>query len=954
MQSLVFPMTVLVLAVLAVPQLSPFEAPVAAHSMEPAPAVSGKASAKVGISGLPLRFERNDGQTNERVRFVSRGRGYALFLTPEEAVIAMQGDASAVVRMSCIGANASEVVGEDELPGRSNYFTGNDPSRWHTDVPAFARVRYRDVYPGIDLVYYEGEGGPEFDFVVAPGVDPAQIAMRFAGASRLEIDTRGDLVVGVSDVELRVCAPVLYQESGTGRELVPGSFMMAGDDAVGFDLGEYDPSLPLVIDPVIVTSTFLGGSVQEIPNDIHVDSTGAVYLVGYTRSTDFPVVNGYDSTLGGTRDAFVMKLNPSGNAIVFSTYLGANSDTGDEFDQGTSIAVDAAGSTYVVGVTPSATFPVVSAYDATHNGGNDAFVTKLGVAGNTIVYSTFLGGGGEDRGNAISVDATGAAYLTGSTASTNFPTSNGFDMSHNGASDAFVTKLNPDGSTLGYSTYLGSVSFDVGNDVAVNTAGDAYVVGSAQGANFPTLNAYDPTHNGNSDAFVTRLSAGGSTLVFSTFIGGGMPVPGGGASDACNGVALDASGAAYLTGSTNSLDFPTVNALDATHDPQSHDGFVAKLAPEGNALAFSTFLGGSGRDSCDGIALAADGTIHLIGSTQATDFPTVNATDATYGGFDDVFVSQMSPSANQLLFSTYLGGANSDRFPAIAAGAEGKIWACGETFSPDFPLVDPLDSTMRGTTALFLTCFGGFSTSGGSDTPGIYLGSSGSWFLRNSNSPGAADLVFGYGPSTVTWLPLEGDWDGDGDDTPGLFDPSSSFFFLRNTNSPGGADLVFGFGPGNAGWTPLVGDWDGDGDDTVGLYDTSSGFFFLRNANAPGGADLVFGYGPGGSFVPLAGDWDGDGDDTPGLYDPASSFFFLKNANGPGPADTFFGFGPGGAGWTPLAGDWDGDGDDTPGLYDPGSGFFYLRNQNAPGGADSFFGYGPPGATPLTGDWDNA
>jgi hypothetical protein len=242
---------------------------------------------------------------------------------------------------------------------------------------------------------------------------------------------------------------------------------------------------------------------------------------------------------------------------------------------------------------------------------------------------------------------------------------------------------------------------------------------------------------------------------------------------------------------------------------------------------------------------------------------------------------------------------------------------------------------------------------GGTDTVGIYIGSSGSWFLRNTNAPGGADVVFGYGPSGLGWIALSGDWDGDGDDTPALYDPSNGFFFLRNSNSPGPADTFFGFGPGGLGWKPIAGDWDGDGDDTIGLYDPGMGFFYIRNQNAPGGADSFFGFGPGGlGWVPVVGDWDGDGDTTVGLYDPSSGFFYLRNQNAPGGADSFFGFGPGGLGWRPVIGDWDGDGDDTIGLYDPSSGFFYLRNQNAPGGADTFFGYGPPNVTPLVGDWD--
>lgn len=244
-------------------------------------------------------------------------------------------------------------------------------------------------------------------------------------------------------------------------------------------------------------------------------------------------------------------------------------------------------------------------------------------------------------------------------------------------------------------------------------------------------------------------------------------------------------------------------------------------------------------------------------------------------------------------------------------------------------------------------------TGAGSDTVGIYVGSSGAWFLRNSNESGGADAVFGYGPAGLGWASLAGDWDGDGDSTPGLYNPANGFFFLRNDNSPGPADATFGFGPGGVGWLPVVGDWDGDGTDTIGLYSPSNGFFFLRNANSSGAADLTFGFGPGGmGWAPLVGDWDGDGSTTIGLYNPGNGFYFLRNANESGAADLTFGFGPGGMGWLPLAGDWDGDGDVTIGLYVPSSGFFFLRNENASGAADLTFGYGPANVTPLIGDWD--
>jgi hypothetical protein len=909
---------------------------------------------------LPLRFEENVGQTDSRVRFLARGGGYTMFLTVGETVLSLRAPVQpstpessptartgAVLRMRLAGANIdADVVGEDELPGRTNYFIGDDPSRWHTDVPSYARVRYHDVAPGVDVVYYGRQGQLEYDFVVAPWADPRSITLTFDGADRVEVGANGDLVLHTAAGEVRQHAPILYQETGQGRVNVAGGYELRGGCAVGFGLASYDPSAPLVIDPVLVYSTYLGGGGSESGSQkVAVDSSGSAYVVGSTDSTDFPTAGAFDSTANGGTDAYVTKLNAAGNGIVYSTYLGGSTTDGGS---GIAVAVDAAGAAYITGLTESSNFPTVNAFDVTRGGTFDAFVTKLNPAGNMLVYSSYIGGSAIDRGTGIAVDSLGAAYVNGYTFSADFPSVNAYDMTLGGSQDAFVTKVSAAGNTVVYSTLLGGSGNEVGYGIAVDIAGAAYVLGMTPSADFPTANAYDTTRGGTSDLFVTKLAEAGNTLVFSTYLGGSSAE----GSGVFGSIAVDSAGAAYVTSMTTSSDFPTSNAYDTTFGG-SNDAIVTKLTPAGNALVYSTYLGGTGGEFGFGLAVDSAGAAYVVGFTSSTAFPTVDAYDTTLGGTSDGFVTKLSASGDTLTYSTYFGGSGSETgFGAgIAIDSTGAAYITGYTSSADLPTANAYDATLGGTTDGFVAKFAGSGP--GTDTAGIYIPSTGAWFLRNQNSPGPADLVFSYGPSGLGWVGLAGDWDGDGDDTPGLYDPSNGFFFLRNANTPGPADVVFGFGPGGLGWKPIAGDWDGDGDDTIGLYDPSNGFFFLRQQNAPGPADTFFGFGPGGlGWAPVVGDWDGDGDTTVGLYDPSNGFFFLRQQNAPGSADTFFGFGPGGLGWVPIVGDWDGDGDTTVGLYDPTNGFFFLRQQNAPGSADVVFGYGPANASPLAGDWD--
>ena len=583
---------------------------------------------------LPLAFEENRGQSDGRVHYLARGSGYGLFLTSTEAVLALhrgnRNGKAGVLRMGLVGARRTAVAGEGALAGRVNYLRGSNRSRWRTDVPTFSRVSYEDVWPGIGLTFYGRQRELEYDFNVAPGTSPGAIRLDF-GDARPTLDRRGDLLLRVGGGTVRQARPVSYQVIGGRRVPVASGYRLLAGGRVGIRVGAYDRSRPLVIDPVLSYSTYLGGSGGEGGNGVAVDSAGNAYLAGPTTSANFPTANALDGTLNGPNDAFVAKLNPAGSALVYSTYLG-----GGGSDSSLVVAVDSAGSAYLAGQTTSTDFPTANALQGTNGGDFDAFAAKLNPAGSALVYSTYLGGAGFDDAQGIALDSAGSAYLAGRTRSANFPTANPVQgtIGSGGILDAFAAKLNPAGSALVYSTYLGGSAQDNANDVAVDSAGSAYLIGSTASANFPTANALDATLGGMSDVFAAKLNAAGSALSYSTYLGGSGGEVG-------NGVAVDSAGNAYLTGDTLSPDFPTVNALDATLGG-TDDAFAGKLNPAGSALVYSTYLGGSGSESGHGVAVDSAGNAYLAGVTDSTNFPTANALQDMNAGSFDAFVAKLS------------------------------------------------------------------------------------------------------------------------------------------------------------------------------------------------------------------------------------------------------------------------------------------------------------------------
>jgi hypothetical protein len=675
---------------------------------DPAPRREGHV-AEAAYAALPPHFEANLGQTDRRVLFLSRGPGYAMFLTREGAVLklpraenagSIATPSSRTLRSSRLPAETAvgftfvdanphpRVSGLEQLTGVSNYLTGNDRGDWITNVPHYARVTYEALYEGVDLTYYgNDEGELEFDFTVAAGVDPSTIRLAYTGASDLTIDGTGALVLDLAGAELRQPQPSMYQWiAGTKRE-VQGGFVLRGSNEVGFLVGDYDRRVPLVIDPVISYSTYLGGSADEFPIWSDIDSAGNFYVTGITFSPDFPTTPGvFQEAFARRADAFVTKLDPTGSSLVFSTYLGTKG-----FDVAIGLDVNSSGEVVVTGGTRSPKFPTTSgAFDTRYNGGpEDVFVTKLDPTGSSLVFSTFLGGQGIDTGFIAFFDSAGNVYVEGDTGSKKFPTTAGaFQTTFGGGdSDGFVTKLNPTGSALVYSTYVGGSDFDGAHDGWLDASANFYIDGLTASTDFPTTpGSFQAEHAGGLDAFAAKVDPTGSTLLYATYIGGS------GDEDVLD-MTADAAGNAYVPGPTTSTDFPTTpGAFQTTFQGGDGDGFVVKLDPSGSTAVYATYLGGSAFDLSGAIRVDEAGAAHVPGVTASADFPvTGDAFQPSYGGGPtDAFVAILGADGSSLVSSSFLGGSGEDGSAGSGAWLDGagNFYVPGFTDSADFPTTD--------------------------------------------------------------------------------------------------------------------------------------------------------------------------------------------------------------------------------------------------------------------------
>jgi hypothetical protein len=656
---------------------------------QPAAPEMGEKEALDAYAKLPLSFIPNEGQTDEEVRYYAQGAGYGFFFTKGGATLSFaegKGHGHALA-LDFLGANPHPTLeAQERLSGEVNYLLGDDPVNWQQGLPTHGELLYGGLWPGIDMAV-RGEGGKlKYEFHVQPGSSVEDVRLAYRGAEGLSVGAGGELLVRTSLGVLKDAAPVSYQLIGGERVPVESRYrLLTGEGGgFGFAVGSYDPRYPLVIDPGLDYSTFLGGTDDDEGLDIAVGTRGRAYVTGLTFSADFPTTPGaFDTTFNDSQDAVVSKLNARGSALVYSTFLG-----GTGFDNGSSIGV-LDRMAYVTGDTQSADFPTTpGAFDRTLDGSDAAFVTKLNARGSALVYSTFLSGFNQDFGRDIAVGTRGRAYVTGFTRSSDFPTTPGaFDTTFDGSEDAFVTKLNARGSALVYSTLLGGgrgdpdVTEEAGLGIAVLDR-MAYVTGFTTAPTFPTTpGAFDTTLNSNQDAFVTKLNARGSALVYSTFLGGASG----------EDIAVDTRDRAYVTGSAGG-DIPTTpGAFDRTQDGE--DAFVTKLNRSGSALVYSTLLGGEDFDFGSGIAVV-DRRAYVTGFTNSPNFPTTpGAFDRTFNGGasenflpGDAFVTKLNARGSALAYSTFLGGgAGSDIGLGIAVDGRGMAYVTGFTTAPDFP-----------------------------------------------------------------------------------------------------------------------------------------------------------------------------------------------------------------------------------------------------------------------------
>lgn len=710
------------------------------------PTAQARASRMILNASLPVFFEPLPGQSGapSAARFVLRTPQYDLLLAQNGGVLefhesgaghcdklhACRSGAAPVefLHLNFAGASSkTRIEGEGAQSSFSNYLVGNDPGKWRTHVPHFGEVRYRDVYPGIDLVFRSHLHRLEYDFLLTPYASPDLISIRLDGiatAHSFRVGEDGSLSLQLAGGKVVMQRPVVYEGRGcssgedgpevAAREgrychlLAGGAFVIRkrgrGEvPTIGFALPTYDHSQPLVIDPAVAFSTFLGGTTDDGANGVALDPQGNIYITGTTNSTNFPVTNGaIQPNLAGNQDIFVTKLAPDGSHLIYSTYLGG---TNSDFAHG--IAVDASGDVYVTGETYSTDFPTVNAFQSISQGGN-GFVSKLKADGSSLVYSTYLGGSLEGATNAIAVDSAGEAVVAGRTNSTDFPVLHAFQQAHaidSGDSDATLTKLSASGSSLVFSTYLGGNSNDFAMGVALDASGNIYVAGLTFSSDFPIVpgsfeTTYSATPGGT--GFVSKFNPTGSQLTYSTFLVGGN----------INAVAVNGLSQAFVTGSASSALSTTGGAFQTTTPNPflgAGAGFVTGFNTSGSALVYSTFLGGNNGDVGNAIAIDSSNDVYVTGETSSTNFPVQAPLQPAYAGSGDAFVSELSPSGSQLIFSTFLGGGaqgfGTDEGFGVAVDSSGEIVAAGSTNAPDFPVLNALQPVLAGFGNAFVTKF---------------------------------------------------------------------------------------------------------------------------------------------------------------------------------------------------------------------------------------------------------
>ncbi|MEZ5307279.1 MAG: SBBP repeat-containing protein [Pyrinomonadaceae bacterium] len=921
--------------------------------------------------GFPVLFEENKGQTDRRARFVSRQREYTAFFdekgvgfsikqhSPESAdgsKTASSGlrktdAASESIRMTFKGAaDKAFVRGEDEAVTKTNYYIGR---KRFVGLSNYKKVKYAELYKGVDAVFYgDSSGRLEYDFIVAPNADPNQIVVSFEGGKEVSIDERGDLVIRTNETEIVQKRPFAYQVRKGKKEQVSSRWIRSAN---GFqiELGGYQKSLPLTIDPVIGYLSYIGGTRGDAVDAVKADAEGNAYITGPTNSIDYPQPG---SRTQNDFAVFVSKVSRDGREILYTTFLdGSFNDGVSGFEigfKGMDIAIDDSGNAYVAGLTDSDDFPVSENAFQRRRGckrqfgtcilGEEAFVTKLDNEG-TIVYSTYLGGRDTDFANGIAVDSSGRAYVTGATSSgITFPKKNEFQNTgvFGYETNAFLAVLNENGTDLVYSSGLGGNATDVGTDIDLDRDGFAYITGSTESVDsFPIRSGIQNVNAGRKDTFIAKFNtarSGDSSLVYSTLLGGA-------GTDVALAIVVNTAGEAHIAGFTGSPDFPLRGELRSVN--QVNEAFVSVVGAAGNVLINSTFIGGSNEEIARSIEVDASGTIFVGGDTSSADFPTSQSIQQTFGGLSDGFVTKFSFGNREISFSTFLGGTGFELLQGIDVSGK-QIFVAGLSDSSDLPTTDGVFGENH---------FGGDDgflakiVENRFDSVGVFVPDSTFTLTQSITDVQAANATFTSGMSGERGV--SGDWDGDGTDTIGSF--TNGVWKIRNTNFPViGLPAPLGFKTvnyGAAGDLPVAGDWNADGIDTPGVFRPSTGQFLLTNSTEiDPSVDITVAFGTNGD-LPIAGDWDGDGIDTVGVYRPSETTFFFTNDNVLKASIDDVAF-LGIAEDLPFAGDFDGDGVDTIGTWRPSTREFFITNDNV--NVIASFVFGGAGGQPIVGDWD--
>lgn len=918
---------------------------------------------------MPLYFIPNKGQMDEHVAYYVQGKDKTLYFTSEGIIFDLAEPSEEnensttsnrkikespvprkparktayaagrwVVKLEFVGANEHvKAIGEAETEAVVSYFKGKT-EEWQTGLETYSRILYRDLWPGIDLVYYGTVNKLKYEFIVHPGADPSQIRLAYDGVSDVTIGAGGCLEVTTPFGGFRDDTPLAYQEIGNERIAIPMAYKLfhskdegyGGRTAIrfqyGFNIGDHDSRRTLVLDPaLLIYCGYIGGSGLDCAYGIAVDALKNVYVAGVapTEAT-FPVVTGPDLTPNGSWDAFVAKVSADGAELVYCGFIG-----GSASDDCGGIAVDDFGNAFVFGSTdsPEATFPLIIGPDLSQNGSSDAFVAKVNATGTALIYCGYIGGTEPEYAKGIAVDGAGNAYVVGTTWSTEagFPVVIGPNLIHSGGLDVFVAKVNPAGTSLEYCGYIGGSDFDYGLGIAVDHSGEAFVVGNSYSTetSFPVIIGPDLTSNGLSDVFVAKISAIGSALIYCGYIGGSDYEDG-------FGIALDGSGCAYVTGGTQSVEdsFPACVGPDLTYGG-NYDAFVAKVNASGTALVYCGYMGGAGWEEGHAIAVDSSYNAYITGPTNSDEssFPIMGGPDVTFNGSSDVFIAKVNAGGTGLIYCGYIGGAGWDESYRIAIDDSGNSYITGYTYSSGatFPVMTGPDLIYDGGGDAFVAKISAYDPPplvfGGHDFDGnnisdiaVYRPGIGVWYIS-----GLSDTQWGA-PGD---LPVQGNYDLDAATEIAVWRPSGGLWFIS-----GGATFQWGI-PGDI---PVPHDYDGGGVTDIAIWRPSNGVWYINGIGN-------FQWGQDGDY-PLPGDYDGDSADEIAVWRPTNGEWFI--------------YGRGHSQWgtlgdIPVPADYNGDGTTDMAVYRPSIGMWYIQYS---GGDATAVQWGTIGDIPVPGDYD--